>query len=97
MRVIDDDKPAEVIDGTPTTVSPRTPWFRRRGTLVGIALALTALIAALVFTNGRAVQKAVDASVSRFSTFTELVIFPFTYSSTCVSVPNAGLKALILA
>lgn len=65
MRVFDDDKPAEVIDGTPTTVSPRTPWFRRRGTLVGIALALTALIAGLVFTNGRADQKAVDASVSQ--------------------------------
>lgn len=68
MRVVDDDRPAEVIDGTPTTVTSRTPWFRRRGTLIGIALALAVTIAALVFTNGRADQKAVDASVSQSDT-----------------------------
>ena len=63
--MVDDDKPAEVIDGTPTTVTSRTPWFRRRGTLVGIAAALAVMIAAVVFTNGRADQKAVDASVAQ--------------------------------
>ena len=62
--MVDDDMPVEVIDDTPPTVTPRTPWFRRRGTLVGIAVALAAVIAALVFTNGRADQKAVDASQS---------------------------------
>jgi len=65
MRVVNDDKPAEVIDGTPATVTPRAPWFRQRGTLVGIALALAVMIAALVFTNGRADQKALDASVAQ--------------------------------
>ena len=63
--MVDDDMPVEVIDDAPMTVTPRKPWFRRRGTLVGIALALAALIAALVFTNGRAEQKAVDASVAQ--------------------------------
>jgi len=62
LRVADDDMPVEVIDNTPPTVTPRTPWFRRRGTLVGIALALAALIAALVFTNGRADQKAAQSA-----------------------------------
>ena len=62
LRVVDDDMPVEVIDNTPPTVTPRTPWFRRRGTLIGIALALAALIAALVFTNGRADQKAAQSS-----------------------------------
>jgi hypothetical protein len=60
--VVDDDMPVEVIDDTPTTVTPRTPWFRRRGTLVGIALALAALIAALVFTNGRTDQKVAQSA-----------------------------------
>ena len=31
-----------------------TPWYRRRGILAGLALAVAAAIAALVFTNGRA-------------------------------------------
>ena len=65
LRVVDDDMPVEVIDDTPPTVTQRTPWFRRRGMLVGIALALAAVIVALVFTNGRADQKAVDASVAQ--------------------------------
>jgi hypothetical protein len=60
--VVDDDMPVEVIDDTPQTVTPRTPWFRRRGTLVGIVLALAAVIAALVFTNGRADQKAAQSA-----------------------------------
>jgi hypothetical protein len=63
--VVDDDMPVEVIDDSPPTVTPRPPWFRRRGTLIGIAVALAAVIAALVFTNGRADQKAVDASVAQ--------------------------------
>jgi hypothetical protein len=64
LRVVDDDMPVEVIDDTPPTVTPRTPWFRRRGTLVGIAAALAALIAALVFTNGRADQKGAQTAPS---------------------------------
>ena len=64
--MVDDDMPVEVIDGPPTTVTPRPQWFRRRGTLVGIAVALAAVIAALVFTNGRADQKAVDAQGREF-------------------------------
>ena len=63
--MVDDDMPVEVIDDSPPTVTPRPPWFRRRGTLIGIAVALAAVIAALVFTNGRADQKAVDASVAQ--------------------------------
>jgi hypothetical protein len=62
--VADDDMPVEVIDSTPPTETPRTPWFRRRGTLVGIAVALAALIAALVFTNGRADQKGAQSASS---------------------------------
>ena len=65
LRMVDDDMPVEVIDGPPTTVTPRPQWFRRRGTLVGIAVALAAVIAALVFTNGRADQKAVDAALTK--------------------------------
>ena len=60
--MVDDDMPVEVIDNTPPTVTPRTPWFRRRGTLVGVAVALAALIAALVFTNGRADQKGAQSA-----------------------------------
>ena len=62
--MVDDDMPVEVIDNTPPTVTPRTQWFRRRGTLVGIAVALAALIAALVFTNGRSDQTAAQLAPS---------------------------------
>ncbi len=54
--------PVEVIDSTPPAVAPRTPWFRRRGTLVGIAVALAVVIAALVFTIGRADQKSAQSA-----------------------------------
>jgi hypothetical protein len=62
LRVADDDMPVEVIDSAPPTETPRTPWFRRRGTLVGIAVALAALIAALVFTDGRGDEKAAPSA-----------------------------------
>ena len=63
--MVDDDMPVEAIDDTPPTVTPRTPWFRRRGTLVGIAVALAAVIAALVFASGRVDSKSVDAPVEQ--------------------------------
>jgi hypothetical protein len=63
--VVDDDMPVEVIADSPPTEIPRAPWFRRRGTLVGISVALVAAIAALVFTNVRADQKTVDASLAQ--------------------------------
>ena len=65
LRVVDDDMPVEVIADSPPTEIPRAPWFRRRGTLVGISVALVAAIAALVFTNVRADQKTVDASLAQ--------------------------------
>jgi hypothetical protein len=64
LRVVDDGMPVEVIDDTPPAVTPRTPWFRRRGTLVGIVLALAAVIAALVFTNGRPDQQVAQSKPS---------------------------------
>lgn len=60
------DMPTEFIDDTPPAVTPGTPWFRRRGTLAGIALALAAVIAALLFSNGRTDQATSgDASVAQ--------------------------------
>ena len=75
--MVDDDMPVEVIDNTPPTVAPRTPWFRRRGTLVGIAAALAAVIAALVF-NGRADQKVAQSAPG---------------SATCISTGHGILQA----
>jgi len=49
---VPDDEPRVVID-EPRVVAV-TPWYRRRGILAGLALAVAAAIAALVFTNGRA-------------------------------------------
>jgi hypothetical protein len=63
--VVDDDMAVEINADTPTTVTSRTPWYRRHWPLVGIPLALLAVIVALVFANGRADQKGVDASAAQ--------------------------------
>ena len=65
--MVDDDMPVETIDGMPTAVTERAPWFRRRWPLVGIALVLAAVIAALVLTNGRGDEKEADTSVAQSS------------------------------
>ena len=99
LRVVDDDMPVEVIDDTPPTVTQRTPWFRRRGTLVGIALALAAVIAALVFTNGRADQKAVDASVAQSAPglTIEQYIKDSGITSTPVRLGDPGAPKIVIA
>ena len=49
---VPDDEPRVVID-EPRVVAV-TPWYRSRGILAGLALAVAAAIGALVFINGRA-------------------------------------------
>ena len=97
--MVDDDMPVEVIDDSPPTVTPRPPWFRRRGTLIGIAVALAAVIAALVFTNGRADQKAVDASVAQSAP--GLTIQQYIKDSGIVSTPvrlgDPGAPKIVIA
>jgi hypothetical protein len=95
--VVDDDIPVEVIDDTPPTVTPRTPWFRRRGTLVGIAAVLAAVIAALVFTNGRVDQKAVDASQSAPSLTIQQYIQDNGITSTPVRLGDPGAPKILIA
>jgi len=95
--VVDDDMPVEVIDDTPPTVTPRTPWFRRWGTLVGIAVALAAVIAALVFINGRADQKAVDASQSVPSLTIQQYIQDNGIISTPVRLGDPGAPKIVIA
>jgi hypothetical protein len=97
LRVVDDDMPVEVIDDTPPAVTPRIPWFRRRGTLVGIAVALAAVIAALVFTNGRADQKAVDASQSVPSLTIQQYIKDNGIISTPVRLGDPGAPKIVIA
>ena len=89
--------PVEVIDDTPPTVTPRTPWFRRWGTLVGIAVALAAVIAALVFINGRADQKAVDASQSVPSLTIQQYIQDNGIISTPVRLGDPGAPKIVIA
>ena len=95
--MVDDDMPVEVIDDTPPTVTPRTPWFRRWGTLVGIAVALAAVIAALVFINGRADQKAVDASQSVPSLTIQQYIQDNGIISTPVRLGDPGAPKIVIA
>ena len=95
--MVDDDMPVEVIDDAPQTVNPRTPWFRRRGTLVGIAVALAAVIAALVFTNGRADQKAVDASQSAPGLTIQQYIQENGITSTPVRLGDPGAPKIVIA
>jgi len=95
--VVDDDMPVEVIGDTPPTVTPRTPWFRRRGTLVGIAVALAAVIAAVVFTNGRADQKAVDASQSAPGLTIQQYINDNGIASTPVRLGDPGAPKILIA
>ena len=89
--------PVEVIDDTPPTVTPRTPWFRRRGTWAGIAAALAAVIAALVFTNGRADQKAVDASQSAPGLTIQQYIKDNGIISTPVRLGDPGAPKIVIA
>ena len=97
--MVDDDMPVEVIDDTPPPVTPRTPWFRRRETLVGIVVALAAVIAALVFTNGRADQKAVDASVAQSAPGLTIqqYIKDNGISSTPVRLGDPGSPKIVIA
>jgi len=61
LSVVTEDKPggvpevepSVVAEGTLSVVAGPKPWYRRGSTLVGIALVVTAAIAALVVTNGR--------------------------------------------
>ncbi len=94
LRVVDDDMPVEVIDDTPPAVTPRTPWFRRRGTLVGIVLALVAVIAALVFTNGRADQKVAQSAPGLTI---QQYIKDNGISSTPVRLGDAGAPKIVIA
>jgi hypothetical protein len=65
LSVVTEDKPSGEPEYEPehesgvdadtlSEVGEPTPWYRRGSTLMGIALAVAAAIAALVFTNGRA-------------------------------------------
>ena len=62
--MVTEDKPSGVPEGQPTqvvvdassVVGAVKPWYRRPGSLVALALAITAAVAALVFTNGRVDQ-----------------------------------------
>jgi len=49
-----DDEPSEIIEGSSLISTAARPWYRRPGILVGIALIVAVVVAALVFTNGRA-------------------------------------------
>ena len=51
---VPEGEPSVVIEESPVGATAVRPWYRRPGTLVGIALIVVAAIAALVFTNGRA-------------------------------------------
>lgn len=97
--MFDDEMPVEVGDDTPPTVTPRTPWYRRRGTLVGIALASAALTAALVFTNGRADQKGLDASAAQSAA--GLTIQQYVkdngITSTPVRLDDPGAPKIVIA
>ena len=97
--MVDDDMPVEVIDDSSPTVTPRPPWFRRRGTLIGIAVALAAVIVALVFTNGRADQKAVDASVAQSapSLTIQQYIQDNGITSTPVRLGDPGAPKIVVA
>ena len=94
--MVDDDMPVEVIDDTPPTVTRRTPWFRRRGTLVGIAVALAALIAALVFTNGRADQ-ATSGERSAPGLTVKQYIEESGITSTPVRLGDPGAPKIVIA
>ena len=53
---ISGDEPSLIIEDPPFVATAVRPWYRRPGTLAGIALIVAAAIGALVFTNGRADQ-----------------------------------------
>jgi len=56
-----DDEPSEIIEDSSLISTAARPWYRRSGLLGGVAVIVAAVVAALVFTNGRA-----DHSTSAF-------------------------------
>ena len=67
-----DDEPnviseeSSFVEEAPAVAGGRTPWYRKRWPLLGIALAVAATIAALALTNGRTDQStAGDASLAQ--------------------------------
>ena len=62
--MVDDDMADAVLDSTTAVVGDRRPWYRRPVTLAAVLVALAAVIAALVFTTGRADEKSTPGASS---------------------------------
>lgn len=60
--MVDDDMANGVLDSTAAVVGDGRPWYRRPGILAAVVITLATVIAALVFTTGRADEKSTTAA-----------------------------------
>lgn len=86
---------------TLSAVAEPTPWYRRGSTLVGLALLVAAVIAALVFTNGRADQSSTSSPTSVADSASKQTIKQYIkdneITSTSVHLGDPGAPNIVIA
>jgi hypothetical protein len=112
LSVVTEDKPSgepeyepehesSVVADVLSDVVEPTPWYRRGSTLLGIALAVAAAIAALVFTNGRENDPTSSSPTSVADSAPKQTIKQYIKDSQITSVPvrlgDPGAPNLVIA
>ena len=90
-----------VVADTPSVVAEPTPRYRRGSTLVGLALLVAAVIAALVFTNGRADHSTSSSPTSVADSASQQTIKQYIKENQITSVPvrmgDPGAPNIVIA
>jgi len=112
LSVVTEDKPSgepgyepehesAVVADTPSVVAEPTPRYRRGSTLVGLALLVAAVIAAVVFTNGRADHSTSSSPTSVADSASQQTIKQYIKENQITSVPvrmgDPGAPNIVIA
>lgn len=90
-----------VVADTLSAVAEPTPWYRRGSTLLGIALLVATVIAAVVFTNGRADHSTSSSPTSAADSASKQTIKQYVKDNQIASVPvrlgDPGAPNIVIA